>query len=53
MATALDVVENMCEEGLEISENILHSLLDAIAQILEFDLVQNSFLSKHVPWVSF
>ncbi|RID78373.1 hypothetical protein BRARA_A01211 [Brassica rapa] len=40
VATALDVVENMCEEGLEISENILHSLLDAIAQILEFDLVQ-------------
>ncbi|KAF8096930.1 hypothetical protein N665_0298s0003 [Sinapis alba] len=40
VATALDVVENMCEAGLEISANILHSLLDAIGQILEFDLVQ-------------
>ncbi|CAN7071100.1 unnamed protein product, partial [Brassica oleracea var. botrytis] len=40
VAIALDVVENMCEAGLEISENILHSLLDAIGQILEFDLVK-------------
>lgn len=42
MATALDVVENMCEAGLEISADILHSLLDAIGQILEFDLVPTS-----------
>lgn len=53
MVTALDVVENMSEEGLVISANILHSLLDAIEQILEFNLVTTSFCFKHVPWILF
>ncbi|KFK28771.1 hypothetical protein AALP_AA7G044600 [Arabis alpina] len=43
VVTALDVVENMCEAGLVISENILHSLLHAIEQILEFNLVQRIY----------
>ncbi|CAN8325536.1 unnamed protein product [Cochlearia groenlandica] len=40
VATALDVVENMCEAGLVISANILHSLLGAVEHILEFNLVR-------------
>ncbi|XP_023634891.1 pentatricopeptide repeat-containing protein At4g21880, mitochondrial isoform X2 [Capsella rubella] len=43
VATALDIVENMCESGLEISANILHSLLQAIEQILAFNLVQRIY----------
>ncbi|KAL1201774.1 Pentatricopeptide repeat-containing protein [Cardamine amara subsp. amara] len=43
VATALDIVENMCEAGLVISENVLHSLLHAIEQILEFNLVQRIY----------
>ncbi|XP_010448975.1 PREDICTED: pentatricopeptide repeat-containing protein At4g21880, mitochondrial-like [Camelina sativa] len=43
VVTALDIVENMCEVGLVISANILHSLLQAIEQILEFNLVQRIY----------
>ncbi|XP_010439409.1 PREDICTED: pentatricopeptide repeat-containing protein At4g21880, mitochondrial [Camelina sativa] len=43
VVTALDIVENMCEAGLVISANILHSLLQAIEQILEFNLVQRIY----------
>ncbi|EFH46118.1 pentatricopeptide repeat-containing protein [Arabidopsis lyrata subsp. lyrata] len=43
VVTALDIVENMCEAGLVISANILHSLLQAVEQILEFNLVQRIY----------
>jgi hypothetical protein len=39
VVTALDVVEKMGEAGLMISADILHSLLHAIDEVLEFDLV--------------
>nr|AAQ82839.1 At4g04790 [Arabidopsis thaliana]BAD94316.1 hypothetical protein [Arabidopsis thaliana] len=40
VVTALDVVEKMGEAGLMISADILHSLLHAIDEVLEFDLVR-------------
>ncbi|CAH2078331.1 unnamed protein product [Thlaspi arvense] len=43
VVTALDIVENMCEAGLVISANILQSLLDAVEQILEFNLVRRIY----------
>ncbi|KAG7546642.1 Pentatricopeptide repeat [Arabidopsis suecica] len=43
VVTALDIVENLCEAGLVISANILHSLLQAVEQILEFNLVQRIY----------
>ncbi|XP_006286359.2 pentatricopeptide repeat-containing protein At4g04790, mitochondrial isoform X1 [Capsella rubella] len=40
VVTALNVVEEMSEAGLTISADILHSLLHAIDEVLEFDLVR-------------
>ncbi|ESQ38119.1 hypothetical protein EUTSA_v10028431mg [Eutrema salsugineum] len=40
VVTALDVVEKMGEAGLIISADILHSLLHAIDEVLEFNLVR-------------
>ena len=39
MVTALDVVEKMGEAGVTITADILHSLLHAIDEVLEFNLV--------------
>ncbi|ESQ55177.1 hypothetical protein EUTSA_v10024397mg [Eutrema salsugineum] len=43
VVTALDIVENMCEAGLVVSADILQSLLHAVEQILEFNLVQRIY----------
>ncbi|KAL1196375.1 Pentatricopeptide repeat-containing protein [Cardamine amara subsp. amara] len=40
VVTALDVVDKMGEAGLTISADILHSLLHAIDEVLEFTLVR-------------
>lgn len=40
MVTALDVVEKMGKAGLTITADILHSLLHAIDEVLEFNLVR-------------
>ncbi|KAJ0264912.1 Pentatricopeptide repeat-containing protein [Hirschfeldia incana] len=40
VVTALDVVERMGEAGVIISSDILHSLLHAIDEVLEFTLVR-------------
>lgn len=40
MVTALDVVEKMGEAGVTITADILHSLLHAIDEVLEFNLVR-------------
>ncbi|KAJ4876421.1 Pentatricopeptide repeat-containing protein [Raphanus sativus] len=40
VVTALDVVEKMGEAGLTITADILHSLLHAIDEVLEFNLVR-------------
>lgn len=40
MVTALDVVEKMGEAGVTITADILHSLLHAIDEVLEFTLVR-------------
>lgn len=40
MVTALDVVEKMGEAGVTITTDILHSLLHAIDEVLEFNLVR-------------
>ncbi|XP_020876623.1 pentatricopeptide repeat-containing protein At4g04790, mitochondrial isoform X3 [Arabidopsis lyrata subsp. lyrata] len=40
VVTALEIVEKMGEAGLIISADILHSLLHAIDEVLEFDLVR-------------
>nr|AAD03456.1 contains similarity to Ipomoea nil leaf protein (GB: D85101) [Arabidopsis thaliana] len=43
VVTALDVVEKMGEAGLMISADILHSLLHAIDEVLEFDLFEGAY----------
>ncbi|CAN6972352.1 unnamed protein product [Brassica rapa subsp. trilocularis] len=40
VVTALDVVEKMGEAGVTITADILHSLLHAIDEVLEFNLVR-------------